>query len=98
MTFLNFPLSDWATLITIVGSVVGIIVWSLRVSIMNPMKESNRNLQDMIDSLKQLVNNINSNASTKHDEFDKRLDRHETVLTRHDEQLKTLFKKRDEND
>lgn len=91
-------MSDWATLITIVGSIVGIIVWSLRVSIMNPMKESNKRLQDTIASLETLVNNINSNASTKHDEFDKRLDTHTEILSRHDEQLKTLFKKRDENE
>lgn len=93
MTFLNYPLSEWATLITIIGSFIGIIVWALKESIMKPMEKSNQTLQDTIDSLKTLVNNINTNASTKHDEFDKRLDDHEIQLTKHDENIKTLFER-----
>jgi len=93
LTFLNFPLSEWATLITILGSLVGIIVWALKESIVKPMEKSNQNLQDTIHSLKQLVDNINTNAATKHDEFDKRLDDHQDQLSRHDEKIKTLFER-----
>lgn len=93
MTFLNYPLSEWATLITVIGSIIGIIVWALKESIMKPMEKSNQTLQDTIHSLKELVDNINTNASTKHNEFDKRLDEHEVQLTRHDENIKTLFER-----
>lgn len=84
----------WSELSAIVGVIVILVtffVWLMHVAVTKPMEVSNQSLRRSIDQLSQQVNGLGSTAALVHKEHDKRLDKHDVHLARHDEEIKTLF-------
>lgn len=82
------------------GSIVGIIVilmalfaWLTHVSITKPAEIMNKALRDSLDRLSRHVDGIGSNAEIVHKDHDRRLGQHDVHLMKHDEEIKTLFKR-----
>lgn len=91
--FWGFQLSEWVQIIGIITFISGIVIWIVRLAIVNPTRVSNDALRESIDTLSRRVEGIGGNADKVHEEHDKRLDRHDVHLARHDEEIKTLFQR-----
>lgn len=96
--FFGLTWDELASIITIVGVLIGFFAYLMRVSVTKPMEWSNKALQKSIDQLTKQVKGIGSNAETVHKEHDRRLDQHDVHLMKHDEEIKTLFNRTDRKD
>lgn len=84
---------DWASVIGIFGAVVGGITWLVKVWIVNPM-------MGKIDILNSNFGTLNDALTRSQNEFEKletRVNNHDVTLESHKEQLKTLFRKGENN-
>jgi hypothetical protein len=91
--FFGLTWAELASIITIVGVLIGFFTYLMHVSVTKPMEWSNKALQKSIDQLTEQVKGIGSNADIVHKEHDGRLDQHDVHLMKHDEEIKTLFKR-----
>lgn len=90
--FWGFQLSEWLQIIGIITFISGIVIWIVKMAIVNPTNTNNDALRHSIDALAKRVEGIGGNAEAVHKEHDMRLDEHEVHLARHDEEIKTLFR------
>lgn len=99
----DYSLSEIANIVAIVIAIAGVISWIVRVAVTKPMERSNQMLDNTIRNLSEKVNGIGSNADKVHAEHDKRLDRDDVVLAKHEVEIgvlydKTGLKRRDKNE
>lgn len=89
--FFGLTWDELASIIAIVGVLIGFFTYLMHVSVTKPMEWSNKALQKSIDQLTKQVKGIGTNADTVHNEHDRRLDQHDVHFMKHDEEIKTLF-------
>ena len=89
--FFGLTWAELASIITIVGVLIGFFTYLMHVSITRPMEWSNRSLQKSIDQLTETVKSMQSGSEIVHKEHDRRLDQHDVRLAKHDEEIRTLF-------
>ena len=89
--FFGLAWDELASIIAIVGVLIGFFTYLMHVSVTKPMEWSNKALQKSIDQLTKQVKGIGTNADTVHNEHDRRLDQHDVHFMKHDEEIKTLF-------
>lgn len=90
--FLGLSWSELSAIVGIIVVLIGLFIWLANIAITKPMQWSNKLLQNSIDQLTKQVEGIGSNAENVHREHDRRLNDQDKHLTRHDEEIKTLFK------
>ena len=93
--FFGLTWDELASIITIVGVLIGFFTYLMHVSVTKPMEWSNKALQKSINQLTEQIKRIGSNADTVHKEHDRRLDQHDVHLMKNDEEIKTLFNRTD---
>lgn len=90
MSFMGFPIEDWLTLVSIISALLVAFGAAANYFIFRPQKESNKQLQKLIDEVRHMVENTNKEAKHEHRTFEKRLDRHAEKLTDHGARIKLL--------
>ncbi|PIO79996.1 hypothetical protein BSQ39_12970 [Loigolactobacillus backii] len=93
--FFGLSWAELGAIVVIIATLMGLFIWLTNVAITKPMQFSNKLLQNSIDQLTKQVEGIGSNAALVHKEHDRRLDNHDVHLMKHDEEIKTLFKRTD---
>ena len=81
---LGYSWQELAAIVTIIIAISGAIAWIVNLAIVKP-------LQTAMNTLSKKIDGIGGNADLVHKDHDRRLDKHEVHLARHDEELKTLF-------
>lgn len=84
-------ISDLYSMMGVIALFLTFFVWIMNMWIIKPLTKS-------INELSQKVDGIGGNADIVHSRLDKRLDDHEIRLTKHDEELKTLFNQNNKGD
>lgn len=98
MSLFGYSLSEWATLIGLIGSLLTVFVWTFKKLVLNTFydklksqEESAKRRDDQmnrnLESLLSTINKLNEAFSS----VDKRLDEHDRRLDRHHEKIKTLY-------
>ncbi|MFD1411526.1 hypothetical protein [Lapidilactobacillus gannanensis] len=88
-TFLGFTIGEWAAIIAIVSGVfagLNHMLKSFKDSIMEPFNEQMNNLSKSIDKLTE-------SSVHEHHVFDRRLDKHDNMLVRHEAEIGFLYDK-----
>lgn len=102
MTFWNYSIGEWATLLGIVSVLISVVVWLVKVTILDKFydklgdqntaaKNSTDILSSQLQSLSSAINALTDSARTEHEIFEKRLDENDRRLDRHHEKIKTLY-------
>lgn len=89
----DYSLSEIASIVAIIIAIAGVISWIVRVAITKPMERSNQMLDNTIRDLSAKVNGIGNNADKVHAEHDKRLDRDDVIIAKHDVEIGVLYDK-----
>lgn len=89
--FFGLAWSEVGTIVSIIVVLIGLFIWLSRVAITQPMAVSNRELKDAIDRLSKQIEGLGA----KYDKLDQRIDAQDVVIGKHDEDIKTLFKRTD---
>lgn len=92
-SFMGYRLGEWVSITTLILFLAGIIIWLVKVTIVNPSNLANRALKQSIDQLSSKVDGIGSNADRVHEEHDRRLDNHETRITVNEQEINDLKEK-----
>lgn len=90
---MGYRLGEWVSITTLILFLAGIIVWLVKVTIVNPTNLANQALKQSIDQLSSKVDGIGSNADRVHEEHDRRLDNHETRITVSEQEINDLKEK-----
>lgn len=91
--FLGYTIAEWLALLSIIGVLGGYFIWLVNHFIVQPLSDSINRLSTEVKDFKDLSRNEHSEFKKHFDRIDDRLDDHENHLTRHDEEIKTLFKR-----
>lgn len=86
-----FP-HDLAGVAILVGSALSILKWIMRKEISEPLEDVRKSNEGLAKAQRE----SNSANMERFDAIDKELDHHEVELTRHREQIVTLFKRGDD--
>lgn len=92
MQLFGLSVEDIASLLGVIGSVSGLIFYLFRVIVVKPMSDKSNALNSSIESLTDEVKQMRENSEQTHDTLEHELHEHEIKLTRHDEEIKTLFR------
>lgn len=85
MKVFGYALAEWATLLGIITTLGGGILWIFNSSTIKPLK-------DLISTLQKAVDKLNANASYEHERFDDHLDKIDLKLVEYKVKIKTLNK------
>lgn len=102
MTFWNYSIGEWATLLGIISVLISVVVWVIKVTILNTfydklddqntaVKYSTDRLTEHLQSLSEAIEALTTSAKTEHQVFEKRLDEHDRRLDRHHKDIKNLY-------
>lgn len=88
---MNFSLEDWASLLGLISVATGFITAIVKLWIINPLSAQITDLNNNFNALNIVLDKIRVEYKALED----RVDRHDVELVKHDEQLRTLFRRED---
>ncbi|WP_288528322.1 hypothetical protein [uncultured Secundilactobacillus sp.] len=90
MIIFGLPISDWASLVAVLGSALTVAFYLFRAIVVNPINQRNAALQASISSLTMELKRMREDTAQTHEDFKTKLHEHDVELAKHDVEINEL--------